>query len=159
MANEPSAADSLKAALADIQQPALPDEFYLAPGYLLLALLLFAGAAWIYRFLLKRYRRNQARRLALRQLNTITAEQKDAANRVLLLLKQYIQTKKPGHPALTMQSSDFVAFLQKTAQLEQPALDLELLLYGPTPSAAAVNAWLELARMWLVHHREVALYV
>ena len=159
MANDPSAADSLKAALADIQQPALPDEFYLAPGYLLLALLLLAFAAWIYRFLLKRHRRNQARRLALRQLETITAEQKDAANRVLVLLKQYIQTKQPGHPALTMQSTDFVAFLQKTAQLDQPAPDLELLLYGPAPSAAALSAWLDLARLWLQHHREVALYV
>lgn len=159
MANDPSVTESLKSALADIQQPALPDEFYLAPGYLILGLVALALLFFTIRFLFQRYRRDHARRLALKQLDAINPEHKQAANQALILLKQYIQTKRPGHPALTMQSHAFIAFLRQSAPINDPIPDLDLLLYGPAPSIEDTLAWLHVARQWLQQHREHALYV
>ncbi len=159
MAETPSLTDNLKAALADIQQPPLPDEFYLAPGYLLLAVLVFALLSWFGWRLLQQRRRNSARRLALQLLEQINLQQKDAANQILLLLKQYLQTKKAGHPALAMQSGQFVTFLQQSAMLTTPPPELDNLLYGPVPDPAAVSAWHLFAREWLIKHKELSLYV
>lgn len=159
MANQASAAESLKSAIADIQQPPLPDEFYLAPGYLILGLFALALIFLACRFLLQRYRQDHARRLALKQLEAIKPEHPQAANQIFILLKQYIQTKRPGHPALTMQSSAFLAFLQQTASLNTTMPDLEPLLYGPAPSIEDASTWLDVARQWLRQHREHALHV
>lgn len=159
MAETPSLTDNLKAALADIQQPPLPDEFYLAPGYLLLAVLVCALLGWFGWRLLQQHRRNSARRLALKLLEQINLQQKDAANQILLLLKQYLQTKRPGHPALAMQSAQFVAFLQQSAALQTEPPELDTLLYSPANDPAQVNAWQQYARKWLVRHKELALHV
>lgn len=159
MAETPAMTDNLKAALADIQQPPLPDEFYPAPGYLLLGVLLLALLGWFIWRLMQQRRRNSARRLALRLLAQINLQQKDAANQILLLLKQYLQTKKAGHPALAMHSSQFVVFLQQSGRLETAPPDLDILLYGPAADPAQVAIWHEFARQWLVQHKELALHV
>lgn len=159
MAETPSLTDNLKAALADIQQPPLPDEFYLAPGYILLSLLLLILLSWFGWRLFQQYRRNSARRIALHLLEQINLQQKDAANQILLLLKQYLQTKKTGHPALAMQSAQFVTFLQQSASLEATPPELDTLLYGRAPAPAAVAAWHLFAKQWLVKHKELSLYV
>ena len=83
--------------LADIQQPALPDEFYLAPGLLLLALPVLFALVWLARTLYRRYQRDSARRIALKSLYKIQLEHPEAANAILQLLKRYLQTKRPGH--------------------------------------------------------------
>lgn len=159
MAEQSSMTDNLKAALADIQQPPLPEEFYLAPGYLLLSTLILALVGWFGWRLVQHYRRNSARRLALQLLEKINLQQQDAANQILLLLKQYLQTKKPGHPALALQSAQFVAFLQQSAALDTPQPELDPLLYGPVPNPAAVTAWHLFAKQWLIKHKELSLYV
>ncbi len=159
MAETSSLTDNLKAALADIQQPPLADEFYLAPGYLLLAVLVLALLGWFGWRLVQQYRRNSARRLALQLLEQINLQQKDAANQILLLLKQYLQTKKAGHPALAMQSAQFVAFLQQSAALQTAPPELDVLLYSPASDLALVTAWQQYARLWLVKHKELSLYV
>jgi len=159
MANDPSATDQLKTALADIQQPPLPDEFYLAPGMVFLAALLLAALLWLARRLYRRHQRDSARRLALLALAQISAEQSGAANAILQLLKRYLQTKRPGHPALAMHSAEFVAFLQQSSAITSPLPDLDLLLYGPAPEQAQVQIWLQFARQWLEQHREPGLYV
>lgn len=159
MAETSSMTDNLKAALADIQQPPLPDEFYLAPGYLLLAVLILALVGWFIWRLLRQRRRNSARRLALQLLEQINLQQKDAANQILLLLKQYLQTKKPGHSALAMQSAQFVAFLQRSAALDTPPPELDVLLYSPSSDPALIIAWQQYARQWLIKHKELSLYV
>lgn len=159
MAETPSLTDSLKAALADIQQPPLPDEFYPAPGYLLIGVLFLALLGWCFWRLVQQRRRNNARRLALQLLAQIDLQQKDAANQILLLLKQYLQTKKTGHPALAMQSSHFVVFLQQSAALETAPPNLDTLLYSPAADPALVAVWHEYAKQWLVKHKELALHV
>lgn len=159
MAETPSMTDNLKAALADIQQPPLPDEFYLAPGYLLLGVLFLALFSWFGWRLLQQYRRNSARRLALQLLAQINLQHQDAANQILLLLKQYLQTKRPGHPALAMRSAQFVEFLQRSAALDTAPPELDALLYSPAREPELVSAWLQYARQWLIKHQELSLYV
>ncbi len=159
MATEPSVTEQLKTALADIQQPPLPDEFYLAPGVIVLAVLLLLLLAWLTRLLYRRYQRDNARRLALDALALIVSTEPGAANAVLLLLKQYLQTKAPGHPALALSSAGFVAFLQHSGQLTATVPDLDLLLYSPAQDPATVQSWQQFARQWLKQHREHALYV
>lgn len=159
MANDPALNDQIKAALADIQQPPLPDEFYLAPGYLLLAVLFVLLVSWLVHLAIKNHRRNSARRMALKQLAEINPQQSDAANRILWLLKQYLQTKQPGHAALAMQTAAFLQFLQQSAALTTPLPDLNSLLYAPAPAVEQVQAWQQFARQWLLQHKELSLYV
>lgn len=159
MANEPNITDTLKTALADIQQPALPDEFYLAPGWLLLALTVLLALAWLARKGYRRFRRDSARRLAQQALSQILLEQPEAANAILQLLKQYLQTKRPGHPALAEKSAAFVAFMQQSGNLTALPPDLELLLYSRTSDPAQLKAWHQFADLWLQQHREQGLDV
>lgn len=159
MANEPNITDTLKTALADIQQPALPDEFYLAPGWLLLVLPILVAIAWLGRKWYRTYRRDSARRLALQALSQIQLEQPEAANAILQLLKQYLQTKRPGHPALAEKSTGFVAFLQRSGKLSEQQPDLDQLLYSRTSDPSQLKAWHQFAWLWLEQHREQGLDV
>lgn len=154
MANEPNITDTLKTALADIQQPALPDEFYLAPGWLLIALPILLTLAWLARKWYRRYQNDSARRIALQALSQIQLEQPEAANAILQLLKQYLQTKRPGHPALAEKSAAFVAFLQRSGNLSEQLPDLDLLLYSPTKDATQLKSWQQFATLWLQQHQE-----
>ncbi len=159
MANEPSVTDGLKAALADIQQPSLPDEFYPAPGVLILLALTLLALYWLGRKWFRHYQQNGARRLAQQALMQISADTPGAANAVLQTLKQYLQTKKPGHPALAYNSADFVAFLQQSAAISVSVANLDGLLYGPVPNQQQVHDWLQFAQQWLAQHRELSLHV
>ncbi len=151
--------DSLKAALADIQQPPLPDEFYLAPGYLLLALpLLLLLGWWLYKCW-QRHQRNQPRRLALKRLSELSLTDEAAANQILLLLKQYLKTRNPRHPALTMNSRQLTGFLSEQVNLNASWPDLDALLYSKTPADADVALFARLATQWLQQHPEQVLYV
>lgn len=154
MANDPNITDTLKTALADIQQPTLPDEFYLAPGLLLLALPVLFALVWLARTLYRRYQRDSARRIALQSLDKIQLEQPEAANAILQLLKQYLQTKRPGHPALAEKSATFVAFLQRSGNLSEQLPNLDVLLYSPTSDPEQLKAWQRFAGLWLEQHQE-----
>ena len=159
MANDPNITDTLKTALADIQQPTLPDEFYLAPGWLLLALPALLASVWLARKFYRSYRRDNARRIALQALYRIQLEQPEAANAILQLLKQYLQTKRPGHPALAEKSTAFVTFLQRSGNLSEQQPDLDLLLYSRTSDLSQLKAWQRFAGLWLEQHREQGLDV
>ncbi len=159
MANEPTVTDSLKTALADIQQPALPDEFYPAPGILILAVLALLALYRLGRKLYRYHQRDGARRLAQKALKQVSAAQPGAANAALQILKQYLQTKKPGHPALACNSRDFVIFLQQSTKVSVTLPDLDLLLYGPAPDPLQIADWLQFAEHWLAQHQELSLYV
>lgn len=158
-AQPPTLTDSLQAALADIQQPPLADEFYLAPGYLLLALpLLLILCWWLYQSW-QRHQRNQPRRLAIKLLGELSTDQEAAANQILLLLKQYLKTRNPHHPALVMNSRQLTVFLSQQVNLSAPWPDLDNLLYSKAPVAADVALFARLADEWLRQHPEQVLYV
>jgi hypothetical protein len=159
MANNPSATDNLKAALADIQQPPLPDEFYIAPGWLCLAVMVISALLWLGRRAYQRYQGDNARRLALKALAEISLQHPAAANAILQLVKQYLQTKQPGHPALAFRSAEFVVFLKNTGNLTLELPDLERLLYAGQSDPALLQNWQQFVRLWLQQHREARLYV
>lgn len=147
----------LQKALADIQQPALPDEFYLAPVYLLLLVLLAAVVWYCWRAYRVRQLHDRARQLALAELATLatTAD----ANQVLLLLKQYLRSRARSHPALVMPAADFFVYLQQTVPAAQPLPAADWLLYSGQADAAARQQWFAYARLWLAQHPESALHV
>jgi len=159
--------ESLKQLLADIQQPPLPAEFYVAPGYLLSTILLGAALFYLWRRW-QRHRRLQRPRqlalLALAQLRQQLPADNSAGvggqtNAVVLVLKQYIQTKSPFHPVLSQSSQQFLLFLQQSVSPAEPLPDADWLLYSGAADLAALTNLLDYASRWLQQHPESALDV
>lgn len=142
-------------ALADIQEPQLVSDWYLAPIWWLLALLLFVALFWF----LWRWRRqqqtNRPRDLALQELATIDLQQANAVCGITALLKRYLQTKVAQHPALTYSGLRWQQFLQhslpRTASITLP--DLLALQYQASPLADDIRAYADFAKYWLSHHQ------
>lgn len=147
----------LQKALADIQQPPLPDEFYFAPVYWLALLLLALLSIYCWRRYRARRLRDQSRQLALAEFDQLTTSA--GANAVLLLLKQYLHARKPNHPALVMSATDFFAFLQQTVPPTTALPTADWLLYSGQADEAALQQWFDYARLWLASHPESALNV
>lgn len=158
---------SLKKLLEDIQQPPLPEQFYLPPGYLIiglvLAICLFVGL----RRWQQRRQQQRPRRLALQALQQIRlglTQPADLAvaarsNAIMLVLKQYVQTKVPGHPVLSQPGQQFLQFLQQTVSATASLPDADWLLYSGQADLSAVTALLDYATLWLKQHPESALDV
>lgn len=166
MATTDAQQESLKKLLEDIQQPALPEQFYLPPGYLLLGLLLGGCLFVLFRWWTRRRQQQKPRRLALEALKqlrlalaTSNAPMTAHSNAVVVLLKQYIQTKAPAHPALSQSGHQFLQFLQQSVSPVAPLPDAEWLLYSGQADVPAVTALFDFAAAWLQQHPESALHV
>jgi len=167
MAASDAQQESLKKLLEDIQQPPLPEQFYLPPGYLLLGLLvglgLFVGLRWWQR----RRQRLRPRQLALDALQQIQAKLVQPtevpvaahSNAIILVLKQYIQSRVPSHPVLVQPSAQFLQFLQQSISAAAVLPDADWLLYSGQADLAAVTALHDFAALWLKQHPESALDV
>lgn len=141
------------AALADIQQPVLHNEWYKAPIWSLLAfvlLVLLGFAGW------KLWQRRQQRRplrLALVQLNALDLSAADAASQISSILKRVLRTLNPQHPALSYAGQPWQQFLQQSLNgqpsAQPPLPDLLALHYQPSPAAADIQAYAAFARHWL----------
>ncbi len=141
-------------ALADIQEPLLASDWYLAPVWWLLACLVLLLLGWLIRRLRHRQPQQAAKQLALRELDRIDLAQSGSATAITALLKRYVQTKQPQHPALTQTGVQWQQFLVQS--LRQPAAqalpDLLALHYQAAPAAEDLTAYAEFARHWLQQH-------
>lgn len=167
MAASETQQESLKKLLEDIQQPPLPEQFYLPPGYLVIGLLLgiglYAGLRWWQR----RRQQQKPRQLALNALQQIRVSLAQSAdltvaahsNAIIMVLKQYIQTKVPSHPVLVQPSVQFLQFLQQSVSAAAPLPAADWLLYSGKADREAVTALLDYAALWLKQHPESALDV
>lgn len=142
-------------ALADIQEPLLASDWYLAPVWWLLACLVLLLLGWLIRRVRMRQPQQASKQLALRELAAIDLTQSDSATAITALLKRYLQTKRPQHPALTQTGAQWQQFLLQS--LRQPTAqalpDLLALHYQAAPTAQDLAAYADFARHWLQHHQ------
>jgi hypothetical protein len=141
--------------LADIQEPLLASDWYLAPIWWLLAVFVLLLLGWLIRRVRMRQPQQAATQLALRELSAIALDQSGSATAITALLKRYVQTKMPQHPALTQTGAQWQQFLVQS--LRQPAAqalpDLLALHYQAAPAEQDLIAYAEFARHWLQHHQ------
>lgn len=142
-------------ALADIQEPLLASDWYLAPIWWLSAALVLLLLGWLLWRMRQRQPQQASKQLALRELDSIELGQSGSATAITALLKRYLQTKVPQHPALTQTGAQWQQFLLQS--LRQPAAqalpDLLALHYQAAPAEQDLIAYAEFARHWLQHHQ------
>ena len=146
-------ADVAMPGLADIQEPILANDWYLAPGWFLLlliilALLGYAGYRW-WRY----HQQQKPLRYALAELNQLDLTTANAPAQITTLLKRVILTKVPGHPALTLSGTAWQQYLVTSLPPNSnPAAalpDLMALHYQRTPAIEEVRRYADFAVLWL----------
>lgn len=153
--NKPAQPEAL-AQLADIQEPALGNDWYLAPGWWLLAVLVLTLLWLLYR----KYRQHQLKQapkgFALKALAALDLGAPDAPAQITALLKRYLLNQQPDHPALSYSGAAWRQFLLNSLHANQQAAvpelpDLLALHYQGSPQQAAVQAYASFAAFWLQH--------
>lgn len=142
------------AQLADIQEPLLVNDWYLAPGWWLLVALALT-LLWL---LSRKYRQQQLKqapkRFALKALAALDKGAADAPAQITALLKRWLLSQNPCHPALSYSGEAWRKFLLKSLQNRQktavPTLpDLLALHYQRSPQQTEIQAYADFAALWL----------
>ena len=139
--------------LADIQEPLLANDWYRAPGWLLLIAILllllgYAGYRWW------RYQQQQKPiKFALAQLEKFDLSAPNAAEQITTLLKRLLLTRIPAHPALTFSGSAWQQYLMSSlpgnVKLAEALPDLLALHYQSAPAVDDVRRYAVFAAVWL----------
>ena len=139
--------------LADIQEPVLANDWYLAPGWSLLfgiflALVAYGGYRW-WRY----HQQQKPLRYALAELAKLDLTQSNAPEQITTLLKRLLITKAPAHPAVTLSGTAWqqflVASLPADVKAAEPLPDLMALHYQGTPAIEDVRRYASFAALWL----------
>jgi hypothetical protein len=141
--------------LADIQEPQLLNDWYFAPIWWLLALCIVLLSWWCVKRWRQRALAQQPRLFALKELTMIDVQQPTAPHQITTLLKRYLQTQAPQHPALTQSGLNWQQFLQQTTVQSTDVVlpDLLVLHYQATPLVDEVKTYAHFAEHWLLHHQ------
>ena len=150
------------AALNPLREPAQVGWWPPAPGWWLLAFIALLGLALIAVWLLRRHRRRSYRRQALRQLDTLCAQQRSGADplgfvqRVNALLKSVAIRSFGARAVAAAKGSEWIAFLDRTGP-EGLRFDPAFAEAGYRPDMPALDldALAESARQWIRGHREL----
>lgn len=146
------------AQLADIQEPLLANDWYLAPVWWLLAVFVIV-VSWL---LLRHYQqfqlRRAPRRVALATLSKLELNTADAPAQITSLLKRWLLSEAPQHPALAYSGKNWQQFLLLTLTASgqhkinsAPLPDLLALHYQQSPDPAQVQRYAAFAHVWLQH--------
>ncbi|MBU2279721.1 MAG: DUF4381 domain-containing protein [Gammaproteobacteria bacterium] len=139
--------------LADIQEPLLANDWYFAPIWSLLLLLIVvltivAGYRW-WRY----YQAQKPVKYALAELDAIDLTAPNAAEMITTLMKRLILTQAPAHPAITMNGKPWQQFLTSSmppnALPAEPLPDLLALHYQSAPAEADIRRYASFAATWL----------
>ncbi len=133
--------------LVDIKEPPLAEQFYLTPMHFLCIGLLLALLIWVVTQWYRHWLKNAPRRAALKELEAMPSP---SAAQINLLLKRFIRSYNPNHPALSYSGQpwqDFLCGLQKKQPVELP--NLNELLYQQQADPQQVDAFKTFAINWL----------
>jgi hypothetical protein len=143
-------ADTALAQLADISEPALQLNFALAPIWWLLAGVLLAALVYLLVRLYSRWRYFAAKRQAQQMLDQLWARP-GAAISINQLIKRVLQHYQPAHPALSLPTQQWQAWL--ATQHSAPLPDLTSLLYRADNDSDATEQFYQFAKAWLAQYR------
>ena len=133
--------------LVDIKEPPLLEQFYLTPLHFLLLCLLLALLIWLGLKLYRHWLNNAPRRAALKELDAMTTP---SAAQINMLLKRFIRSHNPHHPALSYSGQhwqDFLTSLPVKSEITLP--NLTELLYRQQVDGAQVAVFKHFAAQWL----------
>lgn len=139
--------------LADIQEPLLTNDWYLAPGWSLLlliflALIAYGGYRW-WRY----YLQQKPVKYALAELACLDLTAANAPEQITTLLKRLLLTKAPAHPALTMSGTAWQHYLSTSLPANvkpvEPLPDLMALHYQRSPANEDVRRYAAFAALWM----------
>jgi len=155
-AANPTSAPATMPGLADIQEPLLANDWYLAPGWLLLLFLLLALLSYAtYRWW--RYRQLQRPvKFALEALAKLNLSAPDAAEQITQLLKRLLMTLTSTHPAVALSGVAWQQYLMTSLPASalstlpaDPLPDLLALHYQQSPAAEDIQRYATFAALWL----------
>lgn len=154
-ANSPAQQQAL-AQLADIQEPILGNDWYLAPGWWLLAALVLTLSWLLYRKYRQQQLKQAPRRFALKVLAALDLSATDASAQITALLKRWLLNQQPDHPALSYSGKSWQQFLLNSLPANQQTVaatlpDLLALHYQGSPQLSDVQAYASFAAYWLQH--------
>jgi len=141
--------------LADIQEPLLANDWYLAPGWsllllILLAMLSYSGYRWW-----RHYQQQKPLKYALAELEKLDLTAPNAAEMITTLLKRLLLTQSPTHQALTLSGASWQQYLLSSlpakVKLAEPLPDLLALHYQSAPAIDDIRRYAAFATLWLKH--------
>lgn len=139
--------------LADIQEPVLANDWYLAPGWsvlllILLAVLSYGGYRWW-----RHYQQQKPLKYALAELEKLDLTAPNAAEMITTLLKRLLLTRSPAHQALTLSGVAWQQYLLSSlpakVKLAEPLPDLLALHYQSAPAIDDIRRYAAFAALWL----------
>lgn len=145
--------DTSMPGLADIQEPLLANDWYLAPGwslllFILLAILGFAGYRWW-----RHYQQQKPTKFALAELEKLDLTAPNAAEMITTLMKRLLLTRLPGHPALAFSGVLWQQYITSSLPTNvlpaEPLPDLLALHYQSAPALDDVRRYAVFAALWL----------
>ena len=139
--------------LVDIQEPALGNDWYMAPVWWIAFVLIVVVVVFALRLYQRRQQQQAPRRFALANLARITPETPDAAHQITALLKRLLLTQAPSHPALGYSGEAWQQYLchSLAAQYQRPLPDLLALHYQQQPAVEDIALYASFAQQWLQH--------
>ncbi|MCT6700851.1 DUF4381 domain-containing protein [Rheinheimera sp. 4Y26] len=142
------------AQLADIQEPLLVNDWYLAPGWWLLATLVLTLLWLLYRKYRQQQLKQAPKRFALKALAALDKGAAGAPAQITALLKRWLLSQNPGHPALSYSGEAWRQFLLNSLKTKPKAAvvalpDLLALHYQRAPQQTEIQAYADFAALWL----------
>jgi hypothetical protein len=148
-----SAAEPIQ--LIDIKEPPLADNFYLTPLDVIAALIVVSLAVLIFRQIRQHRQKNAPRKAAIAALKALA---KPSASEINLLLKRYVRSVAPAHPALIQTGDTWQLFLTTSvANNPYKIPDISALLYQAHSDETATHEFYQFAQFWLSHIKTGAL--
>jgi len=152
-AASPATTQATVPGLADIQEPLLGNDWYLAPGWLVVMLIVLGLIVYVGYRLWNYHLQQKPLRFTLAELARLDLNSADAPEQITTLLKRLLMTKIPGHPALTYSGSAWQQFLISSLPPKitptAPLPDLMTLHYQASPSAEDIRLYATFAAFWL----------
>jgi hypothetical protein len=142
--------------LADIQEPLLANDWYMAPGWIvLLAVLLFGFIYLCYRYW-RHYQHQKPVKFALLTLSNLDLEASGSVEQITQLIKRLLLTRVSAHPAIALSGAAWQAFLMaslpasaRSTLPEDPLPDLQALHYQRAPAMEDIERYAKFAAIWM----------
>lgn len=155
-AAKPTPTEATMPGLADIQEPLLANDWYMAPGWIVMLGMLFFGLCYLgYRYW-RHYQHQKPVKFALLALSKLDLESSGSVEQITQLIKRLLLTRVSAHPAIALSGAAWQAFLMaslpasaRSTLPEDPLPDLQALHYQRTPAIEDIQRYAKFAAVWM----------
>jgi hypothetical protein len=148
--------------LADIQEPLLANDWYMAPGWIVMLGLLMFGFCYLgYRYW-RHYQHQKPVKFALLALSKLDLEASGSVEQITQLIKRLLLTRVSAHPAIALSGSAWQAFLMTSLPTsvcsklsDDPLPDLQALHYQRSPAKEDIQRYANFAAVWMKSVKDI----